>query len=239
MKRARRYVVSIVSLLACLPSAARAGDATLNDFGAWFMVLGQGDLGGLNPKLGKLRWWFDGQARLLEDSNGYDQSLLRPGLGYAVTEKASVWLGYAWVHTSPTGRASFAENRIWQQLLWSNRFERVGFLSRTRLEQRFVENGDDTGWRFRQFFKLTYPFAFAPRLGLAGYEELFFDLNDTDWGANAGFAQNRFFAGASWMLDSTGRATAEIGYLNQFLRNPGRSNAMNHIVSINLLLNFK
>ncbi len=101
-----------------------------------------------------------------------------------------------------------------------------------------METGSETGWRLRQFFKATYPFAPESRLGLAGYEELFFDLNNTDWGADTGFAQNRFFAGLFWKLDPSGRTTAEIGYLNQFINNEGKSDRMNHILSINLFLKF-
>ena len=55
------------------------------------------------------------------------------------------------------GGSDFDEHRIWQQLSWSTRLDPVTASTRTRLEQRFVETGDDTGWRFRQRVALTYP----------------------------------------------------------------------------------
>lgn len=241
MMRAGSIVFLITFLFTFLSLTAGEAKAqqsdTLDDYGAWFMFMGEGRFAKDHPEYSRIRWWFDAQARFLNDSNGYDQGLLRPGLGYDLSDEVSVWLGYAWVHSEPEGSRSFEENRIWQQLLWTKRFEPVNFMSRTRLEQRFVETGSETGWRFRQFFKLSVPFD-ESRLGLAAYDELFFDLNNTDWGADTGFRQNRLFAGFSWKLNENGGTWAEIGYLNQFLNNQNRSDRMNHILSINLFVKF-
>ena len=241
MRRDRQLTLTGVLLLFFLPAPCAAQEGTVHDAGAWFMFAGQGDLEKVNAKLGKVRWWFDAQIRFLDDSSGFDQGLLRPGLGYAVTESTSIWLGYAWVRTSPGRTADFDEHRIWQQLFWSGPIEwieRATFSSRTRLEQRFLETGDDIGWRFRQYFKLGYPLSFNPRLSLVGYDEVFFDLNDTDFGARSGFAQNRLFVGCGWTCDSASHVTVELGYLNQFIRNRGTRDSMNHILSVNLLLNY-
>ena len=209
-----------------------------NDTGLWFMGLAQGSFGNQNKKLSNFRWWFDGHARFLDDTNGFNVSIVRPGLGYAITERVTAWLGYAWILTSPEEGKDFDEHRIWQQLTWSTRFKPVTLSTRTRLEQRFVEDGDDVGWRFRQYFKLAYPFAFEPRLSLVGYDEVFLNFNSTDWGADSGLDQNRLFAGVGWSFDKNRRTTVEMGYLNQFIRNGSGDDTMNHILSINLLLNF-
>jgi hypothetical protein len=94
------------------------------------------------------------------------------------------------------------------------------------------------GWGFRQLLKLVYPFSFQPRFSLVGYDEIFIYLNSTDWGADSGFDQNRLFAGFGWNFDMDRRITGEIGYLNQFIRKPSGADEMNHVLSINLLLNF-
>ena len=208
-------------------------DDTIDDYGAWFMFLGEGRFTEETSKYGRFKWWFDAHARFLDDSSGFAQSILRPGLGYAISDAVSVWLGYAWVHTDLEQSRGIDENRIWQQLIWSTRFEPVNFMSRSRLEQRFLDTGSDTGWRFRQFIKVAYPFENS-RLGLAAYDELFFDLNDTDWGADGGIDQNRVFAGVGVKLAAS--AKAEIGYLNQFVRRANRDDAHNHILSLTLLL---
>jgi hypothetical protein len=51
--------------------------------------------------------------------------------------------------------------------------------SARRLEQRFVDGDGQAGWRFREFVKASYAFPSASRFGLAAYDEVFFDLNDT------------------------------------------------------------
>ena len=66
---------------------------------------------------------------------------------------------------------------------------------RTRFEQRFVESGNDTGLRLRQFLRAQRELPGCPPLMLVCWDEIFFDLNDTDWGQSSGFGQNRIFAG--------------------------------------------
>lgn len=244
MNRGYRPFLSIVLLLASLflstwrVEAQTSNDDLIHDNGAWLVFLGQGNFASLYPALRNLRWWFDVQGRFIGDSEGYDQGLISPGIGYAIADKTTIWIGYTYLHTEPFGGKNFNEHRIWQQLIWSTKFEQIGLQSRTRMEQRFLETGSDTGWRLRQLFGVTYSFNFKNKLGLALYEELFLDLNDTDWGANTGFAQNRFFVGPSWKVDKKGRAIVEVGYRNQYIRNEVINNRMNHLLSINLLLNF-
>ena len=112
--------------------------------GAWFMAFGQGGFDESNESSHRLRWWLDAQLRHQGDDSGFEQFIARPGLGYAVTERATLWAGYAWIATErDAGRSD--EHRLWQQLTWSERYQTVSVLLRTRLEQRFVEDGDDTG----------------------------------------------------------------------------------------------
>ena len=216
-----------------LPSFPARADLP-QDGGAWFAFVGQGDFAGAPSGLAPLRWWFDGQARFRDGSAGYDQGVIRPGLGFAFGEGLSVWVGYAWLHTSPSNVPDIEEDRAWQQLLWRTQNGDLSFQSRSRLEQRFVSSGSGTGWRYRQLVKLGYPLPLSPRLSLVGLDELFFDLNSTDWGARAGFSQNRLFVGLSWRFDDAGRWVGEIGYQNQYIRSRG-SEAMNHLARVQLL----
>jgi len=206
------------------------------DEGLWLMIAAQGSFDEEDPQLSRLRWWFDGHARFFEDANGYGQSIVRPGVGYAIGERSTLWAGYGWIRSSPANRADFDENRIWQQWTTSIAISSANLSWRSRLEQRFVEGGDDVGWRFRQFIKVSQPLAFQSRLRLVAYDEVFIAFNDTDWGAQSGFDQNRLFAGLGWQFQK-GR-NVEAGYLNQFVRRRGRDNLMNHILSLNLLLRF-
>jgi len=222
----------LVSLLA--PSLSRA-DLDQNA-GVWIMGMASGNFEHVDSRLERVRWWLDVQGRFRDDSDGFHQSLVRPGLGLDVSEEVSVWAGYAWIRTDPEGGPRSDEHRIWQQLLWMPRWGSVSGQSRTRLEQRFVSTGDDVGWRLREFVKLARPFSFEPRLSLVGYDEVFFDLNDTDFGQDAGFAQNRLFVGLAWRFDGAGRVVAELGYLNQFIDVRSGRGTMNHLVSLNLFV---
>jgi hypothetical protein len=71
-----------------------------------------------------------------------------------------------------------------------------------------------------------------------GSDEVLLNLNDTDWGADSGFSQNRAFAGFGWSFDPGRRIRTAIGYLNQFIHRRSADDAMNHILSINISMNF-
>jgi len=74
-------------------------------------------------------------------------------------------------------------------------------------------------------------------VSLVGYNELFFELNDTDWGASSGFDRNRLVLGVGWRLGNSGN-NLEIGYLNQYVDKGAGDNLMEHILSLNLFLNY-
>ena len=229
-----RALASLV-LTVLLAGTAHAHD---QDFGAWFAIAGQGRL--TSAPDSRWRWWFDNHFRTFEDSDGFDTSIVRPGLGYDLGKGATIWLGYGWVHTDPPSGSNTDEHRIWQQLTWSTKLgERklYDLFVRSRLEQRWLEGENDTGWRYRQFLRIVRPIAPRSRWTVRVWNELFLPMNDTDWGARAGFGQNRAFAGLGVALDAKRRVTLESGYLNQLINRRG-TDAMNHIFSLSLLLSF-
>jgi hypothetical protein len=228
-----RKVLAILTALPLLSVAAPAQDLE-HDWGAWFAFAGQGHFAHGDPDA-RWRWWFDAHARFLDDSDGFDQSIIRPGIGYDLSKESTLWAGYGWIHTDPNGGTEFDEHRIWQQYTWGRTVQTNTYFSRSRLEQRFVETGDDVGWRFRQFLRLTRPLKSETGIGLRLWDELFFALNDTDWGASSGLDQNRLFAGFGWTIGEAGYYTLEFGYLNQYLNRA--DDEMNHILAMTLLLN--
>ena len=175
--------VMLACLLLVMALPGRTAFAqTEDDFGAWFSINTQGKLRASNED-SKLRWWFDGHLRYFDDSDGFNQSIFRPGIGYQLNPNTNVWLGYAWINELPTsGAPPFDEHRIWQQLIWSKKFCQQTVSSRSRLEQRFVETGSDTGWRLRQFVKVDRPFYESSRGSFVVWDEMMLDLNTTDWG---------------------------------------------------------
>ncbi|MEK7349240.1 MAG: DUF2490 domain-containing protein, partial [Nitrospirota bacterium] len=118
---------------------------------------------------------------------------------------------------------------------WSGPTPLGAFTSRTRLEQRWVDIGDDTGSRFRQLFRFNWPFSFHPAASLVAWDEVFIHLNRTDWGARQGLDQNRGFAGIGYRWQP--HILTEIGYLNQYV-NLRNTDLMNHILSLESVSRF-
>jgi len=112
--------VSSIALLTFVVLCSQAAVAqTINDGGQWNALLTQGKLG-QDPD-SRLKWWFDGHVRLLDDADGFNQSIVRPGIGIGLTENSAAWVGYGWINTSPLdGGENFNEHRI------LNRQTRIG-----------------------------------------------------------------------------------------------------------------
>ena len=183
----------------------------------------------------------------LDDAGHIDQLILRPALGYQLTENVSIWQGYAWVgnfnqkHTPPQS-PFFEENRIYQQVNYTHKFGSFKILSRTRLEERWIEHADGTAVRFRTMLRGMYPLPMAPEWALVGYEEIFVNLNTVGSpqgkGPAAGFDQNRVFVGINRTFSKY--FNMDFGYQNQLLNNrsiPNLANQMNHVILLQFYIN--
>lgn len=217
------------------------GPNTRSDFRLWTPVY-------LTVKLpSKFIAYMEANPRIGDDASNIDQLLLRPALGYQLTDKLSIWQGYAWVgnfnqpHVSPQS-PFFEENRIYQQVNYTHKFAGFNFLSRTRLEERWIEHADGTALRFRQMLRLAYPLPIAPDWALVGYDEIFINLNTvgvpSGKGPGAGIDQNRFFLGVNKSFNQY--FNVDLGYQNQMLNNrnlPGNANLINHIFLLQFFIN--
>ena len=56
------------------------------------------------------------QARQTDGAARLGQIIVRPAVGYQMSDAVSVFAGYAWVRTEPKGRAASTEHRAYQQL---------------------------------------------------------------------------------------------------------------------------
>lgn len=209
---------------------------TTEDFQTWGNITATASLDKLNPDLKNFKVWLEGQGRFGNDTSLFSQGMLRTGLGYQLNQQTSVWLGYAWVPTDePFTKKAFDEHRIWQQIMWSDKFSFGTLTSRSRLEQRFIPTGSQIGWRFRQMFKISVLLSFATDFSLVASDEYFANINKTNYGADDGFDQNRAFAGVGYNFNKN--IKTEIGYMNQYIRKTG-PDRMDHILSLNLFLNY-
>lgn len=156
---------------------------------------------------------------------------LRPGIGYKLDNGMRVSGGYFYGVARRNGPDQ-REHRLWQQLNYD--LAKIGggkLKGRTRLEERWRESADDTGWRVRQ--QVTFERPLTDNLDLELSSDLFFGLNETDWNQATGFQENR--AKASLIFDLGSGKEFELGYLNQFRNGTGgRANETNHHLFIGI-----
>jgi len=160
------------------------------------------------------------------------QLLLRGGLNYHLNNNITFTAGYCFVETYPYGKfpskATFPEDRIWEQLQIKTPLNKVEWISRFRLEQRFVKNPvykDDTYKpgaaiytnRFRLLNRFSIPLNNTTiedkTFYISAYDELFINF-----GKNVAlniFDQNRAYLAIGYKIPKLGRL--EIGYLNQLI----------------------
>ncbi len=180
----------------------------------------------------------------LDEAGHIDQLILRPAFGYQLTENLSMWQGYAWVgnynqrHTPPQS-PFFEESRIYQQVLYTRKFESFKISSRTRLEERWIEHVDGTAVRFRTALRGMYALPMAPEWALVASDEVFVHLNTVGArGPQAGFDQNRVFVGINRTFSQY--VNLDVGYQNQLLNSrsiPNLANQMNHMILLQLFIN--
>jgi len=226
----RRGLASGLAAAAALAAAQPASARTAQDEQLWINAT---VMGGVD---GGLVYFAEMQPRFGQGVTELSQLLLRPAIGWKLSDRVSVYQGYARVRTAVAIGPDTTEDRSFQQISWSIGKVAGGALSsRTRIEQRWLSTGDDMGWRLREMIRYSHSLTDAKRgVAALGWVEGFFALNDTDWGARSGFDRVRTFAGLEVPL--SGRSTVELGYLNQTVNGRRGATAMDHVASISLFL---
>lgn len=221
-----RAVAAAAALTLVGAGSARAAD---EDLQAWWVVQANGALSD------RVVMAMDTQARMNEDASRLGQLLIRPSIGWKLDATRTASLGYAYVRTSSLGRAATHEHRVWQQLTFRVLGDGKGptLTGRTRLEQRWVEGADGTGWRLRQQIRFTAPL--SGRVRAVATTEPFIGLNQTEWGQRDGVQLWRSFVGVSAPLSKS--VTIEPGYLHQHAFRRGED-AVTHAASVSLNLQF-
>jgi len=221
-------LVPALAAMCLLPTVAAA--QTDHDAQGWLNITVQG------PIHDRLIYFAEVQPRIGNDLSRLDALLLRPAIGWQVSPRVAVYQGYARVVSPVDGARDRAEHRPFQQVTWFLPQAPVAEIqSRTRLEQRWRNDSGQMGLRLREMIRAERAFA-ASGEGVRALvsTELFWALKDTDWGNRAGFDQIRTFAGVE--VPIAGRSTAEIGYLNQLIDQPGSARRMNHAAVVNVFI---
>jgi hypothetical protein len=218
------FLAGIVLGLALVVFPAPLSAQTITDGRVWWNVTVQERAGTASP----WRWYLETQGRHRDGTSDVDQMLIRPAVGYDLTSRSSVWIGYGYTPGYPATGGTLTENRAWQQYMWNGPALGSVVQSRTRVEQRSIEGNDAVAWRLRQFSRVTKPVARRAGLAVVVWDELFVHVNDTRR-TPQGFDQNRVFAGVGLSLAPAARL--EVGYVNQAIRGgPTAVNRRHHIV---------
>ena len=190
--------------------------AQQSDFQIWSLVTAD-----ISIDEGEKKWliYLETQARAGDDASDFERILLRPAIGYNLNPNLTFFLGYAWTPTflNTNLLSEFGdEHRIWQQIIYKHQTLNLNWLHRLRQEQRFLENASSAANRTRYLLKASYPL--ENNYGLAGYNEIFVNLNSVKRGPTAGFDRWRFFVGPYLKVNN---ARYEFGYVGEFGRRFG------------------
>jgi len=224
--------LGLVALHALTSPAPARANQTNTEALQWFLV------NATVPIHGSWKFYMEAQPRLGTDPATRDFNfralLIRPAVGYQITERWSLWAGYGY---TPTFNPYRYENRAFEQSLHVMQVGPVKMMNRTRLEQRMIQDAGAPALRLRHYLWFQYPLPRAPKWSLIAADEPFINLNTVSNGPIAGFDQNRLYLGVGRQL--TDYLRIEVDYLQQFVQgHDGGDNVVRNGGFILLALNF-
>ena len=134
-------------------------------------------------------------------------------LGYRLSKVTTLWAGYTHNPQYAGGTFTIMERRAREQVTFDS-FARLGpgkLSGRLRLEQRWRDGIEGTGWRLRPYLKYSLPVHGKTALNLS--TEPFIDLGTTTFQRTKGLDRVRNLITVSTPLTKT--LTGEAGYMNQ------------------------
>lgn len=224
-----RTIICVVFLLLAGVRITCAEPNPIHDFRIWAPVY-------LTVPLGEsMKGYMEANPRFSDNASTIDQLLVRPALGYQVTPTISLWQGYAWITNYEPGFSQ--EHRLFQQLIYARKFSDFKIFSRSRLEERWIDDAIGTSLRARTMLRGDIPLPVFPALSLAAYDEIFVNLNSIRQGPESGFDQNRTFVGFNYQF--TSQLNMDLGYQLQITNNvrPHLVNNANHVLLLQIFIN--
>lgn len=203
-----------IALLAALTASAnsQAASAT-SDFLSWVPI-------NINVKLTEqLRGFLEIQPRVGNDNSHLTTMIIRPAVGWAITPKATVWVGYLMQADSVnlTSDKYLIENRAWQGFTWKDTANDKQFIweVRNRLEERFLPLNSDPSIRWRTRVRVEQLIPNFSSWSVIASEEIFVNLNDNAHNVHlqSGAQQNRAYLGFGYRFAP--EFQIETGYLYQ------------------------
>lgn len=212
MKSIKNIFLLVLVAVFFVSKTVKAQDSNL---GNWLIYIG-------NKKINE-KWNIHNevQYRNYNVVGDLEQLLLRTGLGYNITEKSNILLGYGYILSEnymddSDDKVSVNEHRIFQQFTTKQSIGKVGLSHRYRFEQRFVEG--DFKLRLRYFLGVNIPLQYKEDaknpMYLSVYNEIFLNTKSSV------FDRNRVYGGLGYKFSKN--LKLELGYMNQFFETSGR-----------------
>lgn len=224
----------VMTLAVC--ANVQAASAT-SDYQVWVPV-------NINVKLtDKLRGFLEFQPRVGNDSSHLTSVMVRPAIGWALNQQATIWAGYLMSADSINLSSDQyrIENRAWQGFTWKDTTDNKQFTweARNRLEERFLPGNSDPSLRWRTRIRIEQLIPNYSAWSVIASEEIFINLNNNAHNAQLqkGAQQNRLYLGIGYRFAP--EFQIESGYLYQHVwRNSPSADQNNAIWMTNLNLNF-
>lgn len=201
--------ILIFSLLFTNTNFSQSNSILPDDYlGNWLMYFGTHHLND------KYSIHYETQLRNYELTNNFFQLLPRVGLNYKIDNNSMVTAGYAFIPTQTDfdegwGNNMVTENRIWEQFILRNSIGSIKIRHRYRLEQRWVKNGNNTSYKNRARYMLSFKIPLSKKedfpLFLSVYDEIFINISDEP------FNQNRLYTALGYQFNTN--ANVQLGYL--------------------------
>ena len=201
--------ILILSLLFTNTNFSQSNSILPDDYlGSWLMYFGTHHLND------KYSIHYETQLRNYELTNNFFQLLPRVGLNYKIDNNSMVTAGYAFIPTQTDfdegwGNNMVTENRIWEQFILRNSIGSIKIRHRYRLEQRWVKNGNNTSYKNRARYMLSFKIPLSKKedfpLFLSVYDEIFINISDEP------FNQNRLYTALGYQFNT--KANVQLGYL--------------------------
>ncbi len=228
MERTYFLPLAAVALAVAAPAPAFAQDDTQ----VWTSAT-------VNVKLtDKLKFSNELVARFSDTRNGLYELENSALLGYQINKNVSAWAGYVHDPNYSEGDLTAMERRAREQLVFDNvaAVGKAKFGARLRMEQRWRDGIDGTGWRMRPYVKMAVPLGGPKALTFNLSHESFINLNNTSFQTTDGFDRMRNAATLSLPLND--KFKVEAGYLNQYRFVRRAPDTMDHVLTAAIGLSF-
>lgn len=224
MLRTLRLTPFALYVICSLPALAES------DFQQWATVVAKADVGDAFAIQG------EAIARFSDDSGGLYELESSFLLGYKLGDRVTAWAGYVHNPTYRAGDFVIMERRAREQLTIDNvaKIGPASLSARLRLEQRWRDGIDGTGWRVRPYVKAAIPLGDKRSPVLNFTVEPFVNLNTTSFQVRSGL--DRVRSAVSFTIPVADAVKLEAGYLNQHRFIRGDEDRGDHVVTATVSL---